>query len=83
MACLGAAHRGAYLFADFACGQIFELLPNGSVSAFVTDDPSIVAMEFGPYVTTQALYYVTQPATGNCAACRAERAVRRPRSPPR
>jgi glucose/arabinose dehydrogenase len=60
----GPEHRGAYLFADFACGQIFELHADGSVSSFVTEDPGIVAMQFGPFGTTRALYYVTQSGTG-------------------
>jgi hypothetical protein len=60
----GAAHAGAYLFADFSCGTMFELLPSGSVAPLVTNDPGIVAMQFGPFGTRQALYYVTQSNTG-------------------
>jgi glucose/arabinose dehydrogenase len=60
----GSAHRGSYLFADFACGQIFELHPDESVTSLVSDDPRIVAMQFGPFGSSRALYYVTQSATG-------------------
>jgi glucose/arabinose dehydrogenase len=58
-----AAYDGAYLFADYGCGKIFRLVPGsgGSYSAveFVTDAGGPTAMVFGPYNSTQALYYAT------------------------
>ncbi len=54
----------SYLFADFICGQMWQLTPNGQ-GGFVQSDFFTVAstgpvsMRFGPYGTSQALYYVT------------------------
>jgi PKD repeat protein len=56
-----APYDGAYLFADYGCGKIFRLVPGsgGSYSAveFLTNAGGAVAMTFGPYNSTQALYY--------------------------
>jgi glucose/arabinose dehydrogenase len=55
------AYDGAYLFADYGCGKIFRLVPGsgGSYSAveFVTNAGGPTAMTFGPYNSSQALYY--------------------------
>ena len=56
-------YDGAYLFGDYACGQIFSLTANGSGgytgTSFVTavGSNTVVQLRFGPYSNTQALYY--------------------------
>ena len=61
---------GKYLFADFACGKIFRLDPNGSGgftrTDFATDlgGNSAVNLRFGPGPGGQALYYTTYAAGG-------------------
>jgi PKD repeat protein len=56
-----AIYDGAYLFADYGCGKIFRLVPGGGNSYTVVDLATGVggptAMTFGPYNSTQALYY--------------------------
>jgi glucose/arabinose dehydrogenase/PKD repeat protein len=63
-----AAYDGAYLFADFVCGWIFRLSGGGPYSAadFATSlgSSSATSLTFGPYGTTQALYYTTYAAGG-------------------
>lgn len=60
-----STYDGVYLFADYVCGTIFTLKPqaNGSwlQSAWVTQlgGNSATAMIFGPYGSTQALYYTS------------------------
>lgn len=60
-----AAYDGSYLFADYLCGTIFQLVPNAdgtfSSSEFATGLGSggPIAMTFGPDAQTQALYYTT------------------------
>ena len=63
---------GKYLFTDYVFGQIYRLDPGGPncrtcnppTSAFkqtvFSDTPGISAMAFGPFGSTQALYYVTR-----------------------
>ena len=64
-----SAYDNSYLFGEYVCGKIFKMTPNGSggytASEFVTGlgSSSTVAMIFGPYQTTTALYYTTY-ATG-------------------
>jgi glucose/arabinose dehydrogenase len=60
-----APFGGRYLFADFVCGRIFRLDPDGS-GGFTRVDfatglggSSAVHLAFGPWRTTQALYYTT------------------------
>lgn len=58
------SYNGAYLFADFACGKIFRLVPlaGGGFTAtdFITDlDFNPVSMVFGPHLSGQALYYTS------------------------
>ncbi|QIN79259.1 PKD domain-containing protein [Rubrobacter marinus] len=57
------SYDSSYLFGDFVSGKIFRLSPNGSGgytrSDFVTGVGSAVAMTFGPYNGTQALYYTS------------------------
>jgi glucose/arabinose dehydrogenase len=53
---------GDYVFADFICGKIFQRdRTSGNVTEFVTGlgQGSAVHMDFGPYQSTQALYYTT------------------------
>jgi PKD repeat protein len=58
-------YDGAYLFSDYVCGKIFQLVDAGGgnfsrrdlVTGLGVD--SAVVMIFGPYGSTQALYYTT------------------------
>jgi glucose/arabinose dehydrogenase len=65
-----AEYDGSYLFGEYVCGKIFRLAPNGSgsyvASEFTTGlgGSSAAAMTFGPYQTTQALYYTTYAGGG-------------------
>jgi glucose/arabinose dehydrogenase len=58
-------YDGDYLFADYVCGRIFRLEPNGSGgwmrSDFATGlgGSSAVHLVFGPRAGSQALYYTT------------------------
>lgn len=60
-----ASFDGAYLFADWRCGQIFQLPPNAkgpALPAPIVSElgiGSITAMRFGPNGDGQALYYST------------------------
>ncbi len=62
-----ASFDNAYLFSDFVCGWIFRVAgantngPFTMASDFATNlgGSSAVALRFGPYQTTQALYYTT------------------------
>lgn len=65
-----AQYDGVYLFADYVFGTIYQLEPAGAecrtcsppTSAFTqsvfSDTAQVVEMAFGPYQTSQALYYV-------------------------
>lgn len=56
-----AAYDGSYLFADFVCGKIFRLSPDGSKwrkSVFALT-PTPVTLRFGPPGAPGALYYAT------------------------
>ena len=61
----GAAYDNSYVFGEYVCGKIFRIAPNGSggytASEFATGlgGSSAVAMIFGPFENTQALYYTT------------------------
>ena len=65
-----SSYDGAYLFGDYGCGKVFQLVPgaggNYSATPFITGlgGDSAVAMIFGPYSTTQALYYTTYTGGG-------------------
>jgi glucose/arabinose dehydrogenase/PKD repeat protein len=59
-----AAYEGSYLFSDYLCGKIWQLVPSGSgftASEFAVDLGSggPITMIFGPAGDTQALYYTT------------------------
>nr|MDQ2996620.1 PKD domain-containing protein [Chloroflexota bacterium] len=58
-----AGYNGVYLFGDYGCGQIFTLTPNGAggytSGTFATGVGAIIAMQFGPYNGSQALYYTS------------------------
>jgi glucose/arabinose dehydrogenase/PKD repeat protein len=64
------AYNGSYLFADYLCGKIFQLVPSGSgtftattfASGFGSGGP--ITMMFGPSGTTQGLYYTTYVGGG-------------------
>lgn len=66
-----AAYQGKYLFADYVCGRIFRLDPNGSGGYTRVDfatglgGGSAVHLAFGPWNNnTQALYYTTYERGG-------------------
>jgi len=60
-----AAYDGTYLFSDYVCGTIFLLTPasggsfNRTTFASGLGGSSAVAMQFGPYLGAQALYYTS------------------------
>ncbi|MBK9712332.1 MAG: PQQ-dependent sugar dehydrogenase [Kouleothrix sp.] len=56
-----AAYDGAYLFADFVCGKIFRLTSSGATfgqADFVLGLNGPTTITFGPYGSSQALYYL-------------------------
>ena len=60
------AYDNTYLFSDYICGWIVRLAGANGGGPFVGADfatslggASAVALKFGPYLTTQALYYTT------------------------
>jgi glucose/arabinose dehydrogenase/PKD repeat protein len=65
-----AEFEGQYLFGDYVCGRIFRLSRNAdgtySQSTFASGlgGSSAVAMIFGPWEATQALYYTTYAGGG-------------------
>jgi PKD repeat protein len=65
-----AGYDNSYLYGDYVCGKIFKLTPNGTGgftrTEFVTGlgENSAVAMTFGPYEGSQALYYTTYGGNG-------------------
>jgi glucose/arabinose dehydrogenase len=64
-----AAYDDAYLFGDYICGQIFQLVPSGSGGFTSTVFGSIGAggpidMTFGPSSGKTALYYTTYAGGG-------------------
>ena len=57
-----AVYADTYLFADYACGDMFVLSNNGtswSATEFTSGTGSPVSMDFGAYGQTQALFYST------------------------
>src|SRR6185436_4846735 len=73
----------SYLFSDYICGAIFKLTQAGtwSASQFATSlgGNSAVHLRFGPWGTTQALYYTTFAGGGQIR--RISRQVPRPGGP--
>lgn len=62
-----AAYDGAYLFGDYTCSRLFALLPAGNTytrANFATNAGGVTTLIFGPYQTTQALYYATYGGGG-------------------
>ncbi|HEY0657228.1 MAG TPA: PQQ-dependent sugar dehydrogenase, partial [Pyrinomonadaceae bacterium] len=63
-------YDNSYLVGEYVCGKIFKLTPNGSGgytgSEFATGlgSSSAVAMIFGPFQMTKALYYTTYAGGG-------------------
>ena len=58
-------YGGSYVFSDYVCGKIFRLVPRGP-NGFRREefesglgDNSAVDLVFGPFGTSQALYYTT------------------------
>jgi glucose/arabinose dehydrogenase len=63
----GPSYDGSYLFGDYVCGKIQALRRAGSgyaASDFATGLGSIVELRFGPWGSSQALYYVVFRAGG-------------------
>jgi len=66
-------YDNSYLYGDYVCGKIFKLTPDGAGGFKRTDfvtglgENSAVAMTFGPYQGSQALYYTTYGGTGGSA----------------
>ncbi len=63
------SYDGAYLHADYTCGQIWALKPNGLGGYRDTPFATVslfgpISMRFGPYGNGQALYYVTKANGG-------------------
>jgi glucose/arabinose dehydrogenase len=59
-----ASYDGSYLFADYLCGKIWQLVPSASgfTAAEFASDLGVggpITMIFGPSGGTQALYYTT------------------------
>jgi glucose/arabinose dehydrogenase/PKD repeat protein len=55
-----AAYDGHYLYSDIVCQKIFDLAPGASTaSAVFTGVPEPLGPRFGPYGSTQALYYIS------------------------
>src|SRR5919112_2406558 len=60
-----ASYDGSYLFGDYVCNKIFKLTPNEGGGFTRTEFASGLgaggptAMTFGPYGSSQALYYTT------------------------
>ncbi len=65
-----ASYGGDYLFSDYVCGTIFRLEPDGAGgfvrTTFTTalGANSAVELGFGPFGTTQALYYTSYAGGG-------------------
>ena len=65
-----ASYTGAYVFSDYVCGTIFTLTPvtggGYTRTPFITGlgSNSAVHLQFGPYESTQALYYTTYASGG-------------------
>ncbi|MGH9279517.1 MAG: PQQ-dependent sugar dehydrogenase [Acidimicrobiales bacterium] len=63
-----ANYQGKYLFADFGCGRLFRLDPNGSGGFTRVEVASalgtIVHLRFAPWSGTQALFYTTYASGG-------------------
>ncbi len=77
-----AAYDGAYLYGDYTCGKIFQLLPDGSGgfvrSEFATDVGAVVNMTFGPSAGGQALYYTNYSNGGEVRRIEPTVAANRP-----
>src|SRR6266545_2631283 len=80
---LWPGYDSSYLFSDFICGATFKLTQAGTWSAsdFATGlgGSSAVHLLFGPWGTTQALYYTTYASGGQVR--RVSRPVPRPSGP--
>ena len=65
-----ASYTGTYLFGDFVCGRIFQLVPNGAggfnrlTFADGLGTASAVHLAFGPHTTGTVLYYTTYAGGG-------------------
>ena len=59
-ACGRAAYDGSYLFGDYICGKIMRLAASGAgyaASDFATGVGPVIDLVFGPYGSSEALYY--------------------------
>lgn len=79
-----STYTGTYLFGDYVCGRIFQLVPNGAggfnrvTFADGLGASSAVHLAFGPHTTGTALYYTTYAGGGSVRRIVFERANRAP-----
>jgi glucose/arabinose dehydrogenase len=61
-----AAYTGLYLVADHGGGGIFKMTTAApyTASSFGTGLGGVISLRFGPYLSTQALYYATDASGG-------------------
>jgi len=63
-----AAYNNQYLFADYTCGGVFQMSGSSPFPAAATTFGSsfggVTNLRFGPYLSTQALYYTTYAGGG-------------------
>ena len=59
-------YNGTYLFSDYVCGAIFSWSGGSTASSFATalGSSSAVHLLFGPFGSTQALYYTSYASGG-------------------
>ncbi len=63
----GASYNNSYLYADYVCGKIFKLTQSGSTftsTEFASNLGGLTTLSFGPYQSTQALYYLSYAGGG-------------------
>jgi PKD repeat protein len=53
-----APYSGSYLYADFVCNKVFRLAADGSRHEFLTNAVDPTQLTFGPWGSTQALYWL-------------------------
>ena len=76
-----SAYDGAYLYGDYTCGKIFQIVPNGggfTRTEFATDVGAVVNMTFGPSANGQALYYTNYSNGGEVRRIEPTVAANRP-----
>ena len=81
-----APYAGNYVFADFNCGKLFLLTPNGAggyaAGEFASGAGNPVHLAFGPYGATQALYYTAYAGGGQVRRIMLTSSTPAPPAPP-